>query len=100
MGQITQGQRSMPDADGWLDPAEINKPARYGRAMNERVAGKRTGWWEVTAPDGSCGLLDPSIHTVVEHEDGTITVSPSLDFSKRRPGAWHGWLRRGVFESV
>lgn len=100
MGQITQGHRVMPNADGWLEPAEINQPSRYGRATNERVIGKRTGWWEVTAPDGSVGSLDPGIHTITEHEDGTITVSPSLDFSKRKPGGWHGYLRHGVFESV
>lgn len=100
MGQKTQGRRVMPNAEGWLDPNEINKPASYGRATNEKVAGSRSGWWEVTAPDGSIGSLNSTVHSITEHEDGTITVSPSLDFSKRRPGAWHGYLRRGVFESV
>lgn len=95
-----KGIHVMPNEDGWLDPDEINKPARYGRATNVRVAGSRSSWWEVTAPDGSCGSLDPNIHAVVEHEDGTITVTPSLDFSKRKPGAWHGFLTRGVFRSV
>lgn len=32
---------------------------------------------------------------VEEHEDGTITVSPSLHMI----GYWHGFLRRGRFES-
>jgi len=94
-----QGIRVWPDADGWLDNKEIYKPARYGRCTAERAKG-RVGWWQVTAPDGSVGCLNPNIHTVVEHDDGTITVTPSLDFSKRKPGGWHGWLMRGVFRSV
>jgi hypothetical protein len=100
MGILVIGARVFPNADGWLDPAEIYKPARYGRCVAPRTEGSRTGWWQVTAPDGHVGSLDPSVHSIVEHEDGTITVSPSLDFSKRTPGAWHGWLRHGVFESV
>lgn len=42
-----------------------------------------------------------------EHEDGTVTLSPSIDM--RAPGgndgegpdlSWHGWLERGVWRSV
>lgn len=100
MSEKTQGTRVQPKADGWLDPREINMPARYGRATALRAIGMRVGWWEVTTPDGSLGSLNPDIHQVEEHDDGTITVTPSLDMSKRKPGGWHGWLRRGVFESV
>lgn len=97
MGTVTQGVRVHPRPDGFLDPALIDAPARYGRAIAAEGA---AGWWQVTAPDGSGGSLDPRVHTIEEHEDGTITVSPSLDYSRRKPGGWHGWLRRGVFESV
>lgn len=40
-------------------------------------------------------------HTIEEHEDGTITVSPSI-LSKFGDGtiSWHGWLRRGVWTTV
>jgi hypothetical protein len=99
MGAITQGQRVMPNEDGWLVPSEIDKPARYGRATADKATGS-SGWWQVTTPDGHVGSLNPEIHKVDEHDDGTITVTPSLDMSKRHPGGWHGWLRRGVFESV
>jgi hypothetical protein len=38
---------------------------------------------------------------VVEHEDGTITVSPSILVSTSRDGkpleVWHGFLERGVW---
>ena len=95
-----QGIRVYPNPDGYLDPAEINKPAHYGRATADRVRDTRIGWWEVTTPDGMVGSLSPQVHNVVEHEDGTITVTPSLDMSQRRTGGWHGWLTRGVFKSV
>ena len=100
MGQITQGARVMPNVEGWLEAVEINKPATYGRATNPKAANGRSGWWQITAPDGCVGSLNPAVHQIEEHEDGTITVSPSLNYSKNKPGGWHGWLRRGVFESV
>ena len=100
MGIVTQGTRVPPNIDGYLDAQEIDKPARYGRATAEGAKGGRAGWWNVTAPDGSVGSLNPKVHQVEEHDDGTITVIPSLDYSRNKPGGWHGWLRRGVFESV
>lgn len=99
MGMKTQGLRVMPNTEGYLDPAEIDQPARYGRATAERVRETRAGWWQVTTPDRHVGSLNPQVHHVVEHEDGTITVTPSIDMSKRVPGAWHGYLTRGIFET-
>jgi len=102
-----KGTRVYPNEDGWLDPAQINQPGAYGRVDAAKVLARMEAkgypiagdhpWlhWQATAPDGTGGRLDPSIHTVEEHEDGTITVSPSLDYSKNTPGAYHGWLRRG-----
>lgn len=52
--------------------------------------------WLLVDPTGGAGSIIPENHTVTEHEDGTITVSPSLVM----PGGWHGWLRRGVWQSV
>lgn len=100
MGTITQGTRVYPDDEGWLKAMDERVPATYGRATAARAVGTAAGWWLVRTPDGCCGSLNPAVHTVVEHEDGTITVTPSLDMSQQKPGAWHGWLRRGVFESV
>jgi hypothetical protein len=48
-------------------------------------------------------------HTVIEHEDGTITVSPSIlvggsyPFSPPEWAAkhtWHGWLEHGVWRTA
>jgi hypothetical protein len=37
-----------------------------------------------------------SNHGVIEHDDGTITVSPSILIT-RHDGQWHGYLVRGVW---
>lgn len=95
-----QGRRVMPDGDGWLAPNL--HPGEYGRHTNaEAIADwARQGWWQCCAPDGSQGSINPEKHRVTEHEDGTITVSPSLDWSQIKPSGWHGWLERGVWRSV
>lgn len=91
-----QGRRIMPNVDGWIDPNF--QPGDYGRCTAPTVKPNSSlSWWQVCAPDGSHGCLDPKLHTIIEHEDGTITVTPSLDFSKRRLGAYHGFLKRGVW---
>lgn len=36
-------------------------------------------------------------HEVIEHPDGTITVSPSILVTSHR-GQWHGYLRAGEWE--
>lgn len=52
-------------------------------------------WWLLT-PNGHHGRLVS--HTVEEHEDGTITVSPSILVSNPQQGElYHGWLKRGVW---
>lgn len=66
-------------------------PARAGEPAYDRLGVR----WYVIAPDGSLGRLGEN-HTITEHDDGTITVEPSLVMHR----GWHGWLRRGVFTSV
>lgn len=88
------GRRVKPDAEGWLSPLE---PGDYGRATAPELADHpRLLWWQVCAPDGCQGSLSPEIHQILEHEDGTITVTPSLDMSKWRNGTgYHGFLKHG-----
>lgn len=58
-------------------------------------------YWNCKTPNGHYGNL--MNHTVVEHEDGTITVTPSILVSKCRKDGWkgkelwHGHLERGVW---
>lgn len=40
---------------------------------------------------------------MVEHEDGTITISPSIHLHPTPNGSrsgWHGFLERGVWREV
>ena len=54
------------------------------------------GRWEIKDPNGNVGAL--GLHKVTEHEDGTITVEPSiLDPSV---GGWHGYLEHGIWRQV
>ncbi|MDH4285588.1 MAG: hypothetical protein OEV35_09755 [Gallionellaceae bacterium] len=61
--------------------------------------GSRNGKdWYGTTPNGLLGTLTK--HTVIEHEDGTITVSPSIlvtSGSNQGQPSWHGFLERGVW---
>ncbi len=50
--------------------------------------------WFINDPFGHIGSLGE--HTVEEHEDGTITVNPSI-LSTAEQGGYHGWLRRGIW---
>lgn len=63
------------------------------------------GIWEACSPNGRRGTLED--HKVTEHEDGTITVEPSIlidpilggDGADAKPfrRGWHGFLERGIW---
>ncbi len=82
--------RVYPKDDGlWL------KEGEYGQSV--------TGGWFARPP--GCSMGDLSGHEVVEHEDGTITVTPSIliqddDGKGGLKELWHGYLTRGEFKSV
>ncbi len=94
-GDITQGRR-LPDAvfgepsDGW-DEWKRREPGSYLKATG---AGPGIDW-HVTLPSGIQFTLGK--HTVTEHEDGTITASPSVYDA---PDGWHGYLEHGVWREV
>lgn len=58
------------------------------------------GVWFCQAPrqtaDGFGFTGNLAAHDVTEHEDGTITVSPSIKIT-RHDGVWHGYLERGIW---
>jgi hypothetical protein len=57
------------------------------------------GRWYACTPEGRLG--DLSNHEVTEHDDGTITVSPSILVSGGgEQGNWHGYLERGIWREV
>lgn len=49
------------------------------------------GTWWIRPPDGNLGSLRD--HRVTEHDDGTISVHPSIV----QEGVWHGYIERGVW---
>lgn len=56
------------------------------------------GWWYANTPNSLLGNLKG--HEVTEHEDGTISVSPSILVNDGRPNAWHGYLEHGTWRAV
>lgn len=84
-GDTLQGQRMPTGGDPVAWPN-----GGYGRFADR---------WFCKTPGGYLG--DLTRHDVVEHEDGTLTVSPSILVSERRQGEhvelWHGYLERGVW---
>jgi hypothetical protein len=49
--------------------------------------------------DGPPMIGNLSGHQVEEHDDGTITVSPSI-LTGRGERQWHGYLEHGVWREV
>lgn len=103
-GATTQGSR-LPDAvlgepgPGW-EAWEGDRPgtvlAAPGSYMKVTSDGPAISWY-IVDPTGRPGtLIDGGNHRVVEHEDRTITVSPSILY----PDGWHGFLERGVWREV
>jgi hypothetical protein len=88
-----QGKRvdAVP-GDGNQYPFPLLKAGEYGKDAE--------GVWRCVAPketeDGFGFQGNLAKHSVTEHEDGTITVSPSILIS-RGDMSWHGYLERGVW---
>jgi hypothetical protein len=81
-----QGHRR-PDNYDWRQ----SEPGDYGF---QDWTGQRELY--IRDPFGVVGRI--TSHTVTEHEDGTVTVDPSIaPPDGAEPGAFHGWLRRGVW---
>lgn len=61
-----------------------------------------SGDWAIRPPGAPYGTLSPTIHTITEHEDGTITVAPSILIRARPDGSmgWHGYLEHGQWRTA
>jgi hypothetical protein len=70
--------RRLPDGEiAHMDPGDYQRD-------------EHGGWW-VCLPNGDASNI--TTWTVTEHDDRTITVSPSI----HSIGRWHGFLERGVW---
>lgn len=94
IGDLTSGVLVAPRSEqaAHLKPCEYGKDADsgtwFGRAPEPEGSDER--YWH---------MANLSRHTVVEHEDGTITVSPSILITGGGR-SWHGYLERGVWREV
>jgi hypothetical protein len=60
-----------------------------------QVQGGNAEYLYVVMPDGHPGTLAPDRHSWEWHEDGTVTVTPSILCTRADHGHdWHGFLRR------
>lgn len=69
-------------------------PGEYGKLSDGHFHGCAPGDGELRF---ICNL---SGHDIVEHDDGTITVSPSILITTGRESGnkqWHGYLEKGVW---
>lgn len=57
------------------------------------------GLWYCCPKKGFLGCLGDGVrnHKVTEHEDKTITASPSILIATHDVGTWHGFLEKGVW---
>lgn len=82
-----------PGWDAWelLEDGVRRIIAPAGAYMKVRLEDRHWCWY-VRAPNGDVATLREH-HKIGEHDDGTISVSPSIMFP--HGGEWHGFLVRG-----
>ena len=80
-----KGNRVYPEENGDL----LFSPGDYGKNPADN------NWYAMT-PGEKHLLANLGNHQVTEHEDGTITVSPSIKVSGHN-GEWHGFLENGIW---
>lgn len=107
-----KGRRVQPTQYGWAPELEPGDYVRLMPTANYDGTPLRTDFdwskhyplWLACAPNGHEANITG--HTIVEHEDGTITVSPSIliwtshDQGKTRIELFHGFLERGVWRTA
>lgn len=85
-----QGTR-LKDTDTGL--GLVLKPGEY---IKLSTLGNSVVIWLCCSPNGLVG--DISKHTIVENEDKTITVSPSILIRAYDNKEWHGYLINGIWK--
>lgn len=73
--------------------ASVLTPGQYGKASD--------GTWYCCVPLEGLPVVPLGItHTVIEHEDGSITVDSSILSSAGKGKVWHGRLEHGVWKEL
>jgi len=81
-----QGKRTYPVFDKLEGTCPVGLSGEYYKVSDG-------GPWLCVTPNGLYGNI--SGHTIEEHSDGTITVSPSILVTPYNGTSWHGYLRLG-----
>lgn len=84
-----KGRRVCPGSDGFYAYASLKAGDYF----------IQDGRWGGITPNGHhCNLTN---HKVTEHDDGTITVLPSIIVcGDSTVVLWHGFLEKGIWRSV
>ncbi len=78
-------------------------PGEYAKIVpKEGVPYEHFHGWFVFPPSARYAgwIRSPEVHAVVEYEDGTITVTPSIMMQWGDGAHWHGYLTRGGWTEV
>lgn len=79
-------------------PSSLGRRIPDDSSFAEGDYGKVKGLWYCRPPGFHLGSLEN--HQVIEHEDGTITVSLSILYTTSDANGeikWHGFLERGIW---
>ena len=88
---MMQGKRRDFTEEGFV----FLEPGEYGKGPD--------GIWWMRPPQSNGFYSGPgnlSKHQITEHEDGTITVFPSILVYGHHDKTWHGYLERGIWREV
>jgi len=56
--------------------------------------------WLLCVPTGVHGTINNRVWSITEHDDGTITVSPSIKVVCHVEAYnWHGYLEEGIWQT-
>jgi hypothetical protein len=83
----TPGKRIENPIDGIL-------PGEYGKSLQD-------GTWWICTPNGHFGRINDKVWKIIENEDKTITVTPSIRVSYPTADhlkGWHGYLTNGIWK--
>jgi len=73
----------------------VERPGGFQALLPGEYGKWKDGTWYAETPNGHGANL--SRHDVTEHEDGTISVYPSILVSNNTGPLWHGYLTRGIW---
>lgn len=74
------------------DGSTLLQPGEYAKHPT-------TGHWMACTPNGM--LADLRRHSWIQHDDGTISVAPSILVTQiHARGRWHGYLEAGTWRQV